>query len=242
MPTPVQSITGESITANPTSVAFSPATTVGNRIVVGVITDHSGGTGAVTAVSGGGVTTWALDNDQGNGGSPTGVSLEIWSGIVTSSSTTGITFTWSLASNTHLIWLIQEWPGLGAFDKASTLAAGTSSALLSTGTGVLAQADSTVFGLGGWRLASGTRATGTVGAGYSNFITFGSTNGNILTGGLESQLVAATTSVTAAMTLSNATNNWAAVAAAYKNAAASAPGTQPIVGGMSPAVARSSFW
>lgn len=242
MSTLVQSITpADAVASNPTSAAFSAALTVGSRIVAAVVTDHLGGTGAVTAVSGGGVTTWAKDVDQGSA-SPVSISMEIWSGVVTSSVTTGVSFTWSTTNNSHIWWFIQEWANLGAFDKVSSIATGSGTAALSGSTGVLAQADSTVFGLFEWRTTAATTAT--LGAGYSGLIQGSNTNASSIMGGaLESQNVSATTSITAAVTLSP-TNQWGALAAAYKNLSlgAAGPVTPPVMGGMTAAVARASTW
>lgn len=239
MATLVQSITpADSVTSNPTSAAFSSAVTIGNRIIACVVTDHSGSTGAVTAVSGGGVTTWSLDNDQGV--STPSRSMEFWSGVVTSNVTTGVSFTWSTGTNTQMWWFIQEWNGLGTFDKASTIASGSSTALLSTGTGTLTQADSTIFGLGEWRTTAATTAT--AGSGYSGLIQGSNTNGGSIMGGaLQSKQVAATTSVTSDMTLSP-TNAWGAIAAAYKNSGVSVATPPQIKSYPSQSVQRSYFW
>jgi hypothetical protein len=226
-------------TTNPVTAAFSPATTVGNRIVVGIVTDASGSPNSATAISGGGVTTFTRDNSQGNGGSPSSISMDFWSGVVTSSATTALTISWSTAAATHLLACVQEWSGLGGFDQVSTLATGSSTTPASGSTGTLAQADSTAFGLFEWRTTAATTAT--VGSGYSALIQASNATGNIMGGALESKNVAATTAVTAGLTLAP-TNFWGALVAVYKASAASVASPQPIVGGMTPAVHRSSFW
>jgi hypothetical protein len=227
------------VASNPSTAAFSPATTVGNRIVVGIVTDAGGSANSATAITGGGVPSFTRDASLGNGGSPSSISMDFWSGVVTSSATTALTITWSIASATHLLAFPQEWNGLGAFDQVSALATGSSTALLSSATGTLAQADSTVFGLGEWRTTAATTAT--VGSGFSGLIQASNSSGNIMGGALESQNVSAITAVTAGMTLSP-TNFWGALVAVYKATAAGARGTQPIVGGMSAAAARASSW
>jgi hypothetical protein len=226
-------------TNNPATAAFSPATTVGNKIVVGLITDSSGAPNSATAITGGGVTTWTRDNSQGNGGSPSSISMDYWSGVVTSSATTALTIAWTTAAATHLFAFVEEWSGLGAFDQVSTLATGSSTTPASGSTGTLAQADSTAFGLFEWRTTAATTAT--VGAGYSNLIQGSNATGNIMGGALESKNVSATTAVTAGLTLAP-TNFWGALVAVYKATATGALGAKPIVGGMTQAVHRSSFW
>lgn len=234
-------------TSNPTTAAFSPATSTGNRIIVGIVTDAGGSANSATAISGGGAGSLTRDSSQGNGGSPSSISMDFWSGTVTAGATTALSITWSIASATHLFAFVQEWSGMGAFDKVSTLATGSSTALLSATTGTLTQADSTVFGLGEWRTTAATTAT--AGAGFGNLLQGSNATGNIMGGAMESQNVAATTALTAGMTLAP-TNFWGAVAAVYKAAivGSTGPPTEPIVGSGLPggpnvsAVRRASSW
>lgn len=241
MATLVQAQIVESTTTNPSSVAFSPATTIGNKIIVRTAGDHSGTINAVTAVSGGGVSSFTEDIDQAGSDGTLGHALQCWSGTVTSSVTTAISLGWSTADNTHIFWVVEEWSGLGAFDKASTIALAVSTAPLSGSSGTLANADSTVFGWGNWRTA-GSLATATVGAGYSGFLTGGSSTGNIMGAAFESKQVAATTATTANVTLSTS-NGWGFIVAAYQNAAVSTTASpQPFQGLPEQPVMRSHFW
>lgn len=208
----VQSLTNTSVNVtNPATAAFGAATTTGNKLIVGLVMDASGATNYTTGISGGGVTTFTRDVGQGNA---TDISMEIWSGVVTAGATTALTFTWSAASATRLVWLIEEWSGLGPFDKASTLTTGTSTAPLSGSSGTLALADSVAFGLVEWRTGASTQ---TLGAGYSNLITNGSATTSAVFGAMESQVTSATTALTAAMTLGTS-RKWGALVAVYSAA------------------------
>lgn len=240
MATLVQAQIVESTGTNPSSAALSPASTIGNKIIVRTASDHSGGLNSVTSVSGGGVTTFTEDVDVAGSDGTLGHALQCWSGVVTSSVTTAITLGWSTVDNTHIFWVVEEWNGLGAFDKNSTFAGGASTAPLSNSSGTLANADSTIFGWGNWRTA-GTLATATVGSGYSGFLTQGSSTGNIMGGAFESKQVAATTAVTAGVTLSTS-NGWGFVVAAYQNVASGSASPQPFTGEPSTSVQRSFSW
>lgn len=239
MATLVQAQIVDSTTTNPSSAALT-LTTIGNKLIVRTASDHSGTIDSVTSVSGGGVTTFTEDVDQAGSDGTLGHDLQCWSGQITSSVTTAVTLGWSTAANTHVFWVVEEWSGLGAFDKASTFAGGASTAPLSGSSGALANANSTIFGWGNWRTA-GTLATATAGAGYSGFLTAGSSTGNIMGAAFESKQVAATTAVTADATLS-VSNGWGFVVAAYQNSGVSIATPSPYQGNPSQNVQRSYSW
>lgn len=240
MATLVQAQIVDSTTTNPSSTALT-ATTIGNKIVVRTASDHSGAANSVTSVAGGGVTTFTGNADVFGSDGTLGHALQCWSGPITSSATTAITLGWSTASNSHVIWIVEEWADLGAFDKVSAFAGGASTAPLSATSGTLTNADSTVFGWGNWR-TTGTLATATVGAGYSNFLTAGSSPvGNFMGGAFESKQVAAITATTAGVTLGTS-NGWGFAVAAFQNAGVSIASPRPYQGRPSQNVQRSFFW
>lgn len=215
----VQSLTGTAAnTTNPPSTAFSIATTTGNRLIVGLMTDASGVANYTTSISGGGVTTFTRDASVGQVvGSNLDISMDIWSGPITAGATTALTFGFSPTSATRLVWLIQEWSGLAGFDKASALATGTSTAALSGTSGTLAQADSVAFGLVEWRTGTSTPSAG---ATYStpSLITNGSATTSAVFGAMEAKQVAATTAVTADFGLGTS-RKWGCLVAVYSAAA-----------------------
>lgn len=221
MATLVQSITGESddtFPSNPTSAAFSTATTAGNRILVRLVTDHGGTANGVTAISGGGAGSLTRNSSQGVSQSSQSICIDFWSGVVSSGATTGLTFTWSTSNNTHIFWRIEEWSGLGAFDKVSTLTSGSSTSPLSGSSGTLSNANSMIFGIVEWRTSAST--TPTAGSTYTGLASRQSALQNIMGIAVQHKAVSATTAVTSDMTLSP-TNVWGAVVAAYAD---SAPG------------------
>lgn len=244
MATLIQSVTNEAIATNPVTATWGVATTTGNKLVACFMTDHSGTVNSVTGVTGGGVTTWARDFSVGNATAGS-ICIEGWSGAVTAGATTAETIAWSTASNTHLLWFIDEWSGLGAFDKVSAIGAGSgqgsSTAALSATSGVLGNANSIAIGLVEWRTSSTTTAT--VGSGYSNMRQFQSANGNIMGGAIEYQSVAGTSAVTASFGLGTS-NAWGCIVAAYQdNAAVAATASpKPYQGNPPQNVQRSYFW
>lgn len=244
MATLIQSVTNEAIATNPATAAWGVATTTGSKLVACFMTDHSGTVNSVTAVTGGGVTTWARDFSVANATAGS-ICIEGWSGTVTAGATTAETITWTTASNTHLLWFIDEWSGLGAFDKIAAIGAGSgqgsSTSALSATSGTLTNANSIAIGLVEWRTSSTTTAT--VGAGYSNLRQFQSANGNIMGGAIEYQSVAGTSAVTASFGLS-VSNAWGATVAVYQdNAAVAATASpSPYQGHPSQNVQRSFFW
>lgn len=221
---------------NPSSSAWGGATTTGNHIIVAMVND-SNVVNYITSVTGAGVTTFTRRFSQ-NGNSE----LTVWSGTVTSGATTALTFGFSQASATRMVWLAQEWSGIDTttpYDKASTNATGTSTAPLSGSTGVLAQADSVVFGLAS---ASADPGTVTAGSGYSNKINDGATPTSARFGALESKIVAATTAQTANFTFANSVA-WGCIAFAFRASAVSTTASpQPFQGFPPNPVMTSHFW
>lgn len=236
MATLVQSLTGTNANVtNPSSTAFGAATTTGNTIVVGLMTDASGSANHQTSVTGGGVTTFTKRNSQGNGSD---ISMDIWSGTVTSGATTALTFGFSAADATRLVWLIEEWSGLGSYDVNSTLTTGTSTAPLSGSSGTLTNANSTVFGLVEWRVGASTQ---TLGSGFSDLITNGSATTSAVFGAMESKQVVATTAVTADFALGTS-RKWGAIVAVFQNSGTATASPQPFQGLPANPVMQSFSW
>lgn len=201
--------------------------------------NDSGALNYITSVTGAGVTTFTRRNSQiGSGGE-----LCVFSGTVTSGATTALTFGFSQTAATRMVWLAQEWANVDTttpYDTQSTIASGTSTAPLSTGTGTLATSDELIFGLVGW--TTGT-STVTAGNGYTNSITDGAAATSARFGALESKAVAATTSQTANFTLGTS-RAWSCIAYAFRTVSgvAATASPQPMQGYPSNPVMQSFSW
>jgi hypothetical protein len=105
------------------TLSLPSGTTTGDTLILMVGDDHSN-SATVSSVSGGGVGTWTKVTEQ-NGSSGQG-EAEIWYGLVTSGSSTGITVTLSGPTNWQLA-NVSEWSGIASSNPvdASTSSAGT---------------------------------------------------------------------------------------------------------------------
>ena len=236
----VQSLTGTSLSANPSSGTWGSALTI-NNVVLATLVNDSGSSNYITSVTSANVTTWnrafaGLVDSQGS-------ETEVWWGVVTANTTAAFTMGYSLAGSTRIVWVAQEFSGLDTtapFDKVSAIASGTSTAPLSNSTGTLTQADSLVCGHVAW--VTGT-STLTAGSGYTNSATNGAAATSARFGGAESKVVAATTAQTANFTLGTS-RPWGCIATAWK-AASVGGGTaspQPTQGYPSNPVLSSFSW
>jgi len=140
------------------------ATTIGDTLILTVGDDHSN-SATVSTVSGGGVTTWTKVTEQ-NGSSGQG-EAEIWYGLVTSGSSTGITVTLSDSTNWQLA-NVSEWSGIAPSSPvdASTSSAGTAltftaGPIITTQTGDLVISDAwTSFNSPGFTSPQGSTTSG----------------------------------------------------------------------------------
>jgi hypothetical protein len=204
----LQSNSGTSVNVtNPPSAAWTSTLAIGSVVVVTTFND-SGTTNYITGLSGGGVTTWTRRYGVGN--------IDVWSGVVTSAVTTAVTFGFSAASATRLVWLMQERDDIDAttpFDKISTVATGTSTTATSSTSGTPANANSTIIG----HVTMAATATASLGSGYTGLTQAGSATTSARFAAMESKGITSATAQTASFGLS-ASVAWSCLVSVWKAA------------------------
>lgn len=173
--------------------------TVNNVIVVGT-NDSNGVLSSILTM------TDSLGNTYARQKSVTDSSFvdgEVWTALVTSGGACTITVT--LASN-DVGLIAMEYSGVypATADQTAASAATTGTAMTTGATGTLSQANEVVVVIGVSNGVTGTRVS--AGSGYHHNMQFTSSGSDLLVS-MEDKLVAATTAVTGAMTLS-ATGHW----------------------------------
>lgn len=195
-----------------------------------------------TGITATGHTFTTIQNFVGT--SPT---LHTWYELNVAGGATTFTCTMNQTQGTNAAFMIEEWSGIAttaALDQSATATNTTVTTTPTTGTtATTTQADeliicSIAINTGTTTVAAGSGYGAGAGGSFASFLGAGTAGAFVA---VQSKIVAATGTQVGSFTLGAARDAPAAINT-FKLAAAGGPITQPVMGGMTSAVARSSTW
>lgn len=184
-------------------IATTSNTTTGDTVIVAI--NGNSATDQISSVTATGMTFVKDTTASGLIGGGAASYISVWvaenvTGATTPSITINKTLTWAIEA------LVNHYSGLATTSKDKVAAAtGTTTAISGGTTATLTQANELVVMIGGSDFGG---ATYTVGSGYGNLNQQAAAAGDIA---IQDKVVAATTAVTGAMTLSGASDNRGAI-------------------------------